>query len=164
MPLWEAAIDGAPDWPALFEGDRAAVDWPVAGFWRELSEVYPEARVILTTRSAESWCASFSETIQQVISDPEAAPEPARPVTRMARRAVMRSTGEDFSPEALIARFRAHEAAVQDSLPPERLLVFSPKEGWEPLCAFLGVPVPADEPFPRTNHREEFFANLDDIE
>jgi len=29
------------------------------------------------------------------------------------------------------------------------------REGWEPLCAFLGTPVP-DEPFPQANEREAF--------
>jgi hypothetical protein len=28
-------------------------------------------------------------------------------------------------------------------------------QGWEPLCAFLGVPIP-EEPFLRTNDRQEF--------
>ena len=42
------------------------------------------------------------------------------------------------------------------AIPPERLLVFDVTEGWEPLCAFLGVPVP-DGAFPRTNSTEEFW-------
>ena len=99
VPLWNAALDGAPDWKAIFEGDRSAVDWPVAGYWDELSQVYPDAKVILTTRTPESWFASISETILQVIADPEQSPEAARPVTRMARRAVTRSIGEDWSAE-----------------------------------------------------------------
>ena len=118
--------------------------------------------MFLTTRSAESWQASISETILQVIDDPEKHPKPARPVTRMARRAVMRSIGEDWSPDVLIARFRAHEAAVKAALPSERLLVFAPGDGWEPLCEFLGYDIP-DVPFPRSNHRDEFFANMDEI-
>jgi len=35
-------------------------------------------------------------------------------------------------------------------VPPERLLVMDLKEGWEPLCGFLDLPVP-EEPFPRAN-------------
>lgn len=162
VPLWNAVLDGTPDWPALFEGNRSAVDWPVAGFWRELAAFYPDAKIILTTRSAESWYASISETILKVISDPEALPEAARPVTRMARRAVTHSVGEDFSPEAMIKRFHAHEAEVREVLPADRLLVFSPKDGWAPLCAFLDKPMP-DTPFPRSNARDEFFANVDSI-
>jgi hypothetical protein len=47
------------------------------------------------------------------------------------------------------------------ALPPERLLVFDVTEGWEPLCAFLGVPVP-DAPFPHVNSAEEFWQMLDE--
>jgi len=44
---------------------------------------------------------------------------------------------------------------VKREVPPERLLVYDTPQGWEPLCAFLGVPVP-DVPFPKTNSTEEF--------
>lgn len=163
VPLWTDVLDGRPAWDTIFEGNKSAADWPVAGYWRELVDYYPKAKVVLTTRSPESWCASISETILKVIADPETGPEAARPILRMARRAVTRSIGEDFSAKALISRFKAHEAAVKQSVPAERLLVFSPAEGWGPLCEFLDRPVP-DEPFPRTNHRDEFFENLDAID
>ena len=61
--------------------------------------------------------------------------------------------------DGIIAAFEAHEAAVKASSPAERLLVHSAKEGWAPLCAFLDVPVP-DEPYPRTNTKEEFFEHM----
>ena len=48
-----------------------------------------------------------------------------------------------------------HEAEVKRSIPARRLLVFNVAEGWDPLCRFLGVPVP-ETPFPRTNSTEEF--------
>jgi hypothetical protein len=162
VPLWNAALDGNPDWHSIFDGNRSAVDWPVAGYWQELAEFFPAAKVILTTRTPESWYASISKTILQVIDDPEQAPEPARPVSRMAKRAVTRSIGLDWSAEALMARFREHEQRVRTSLAPERLLVFDPRDGWEPICDFLNVSAPS-EPFPRSNHRGEFFANMDDI-
>jgi hypothetical protein len=40
-------------------------------------------------------------------------------------------------------------------VPAEQLLVYDVAEGWEPLCAFLDLPVP-DQPFPRTNSTAEF--------
>jgi Sulfotransferase domain len=46
-------------------------------------------------------------------------------------------------------------------VPPERLLVYEVGDGWEPLCRFLGVPVP-DEPFPHVNATEAFRAGLRD--
>ena len=52
--------------------------------------------------------------------------------------------------------YSAHNDAVKSTIPDDRLLVFEVKDGWAPLCEFLGVPVP-DEPFPRTNDRSEFW-------
>jgi hypothetical protein len=51
--------------------------------------------------------------------------------------------------------FREHNEEVQRTIPPERLLVFEPEQGWLPLCEFLGVPIP-ETPFPHTNTTEEF--------
>jgi hypothetical protein len=45
---------------------------------------------------------------------------------------------------------------VRETIAPERLLVFDVKEGWGPLCAFLDVPVPEHEPFPRANETAAF--------
>ena len=56
----------------------------------------------------------------------------------------------------LIKAFVAHNDAVKAAIPAERLLVFEAKQGWAPLCAFVGKPVPEGD-FPRTNDREEFF-------
>ena len=54
-----------------------------------------------------------------------------------------------------MAVFRAHTAEVRRTISPDRLLVYDVAEGWEPLCAFLGVAVP-DTPFPYTNTTAEF--------
>jgi hypothetical protein len=45
---------------------------------------------------------------------------------------------------------------VRSVVPAGQLLVFNVKEGWEPLCRFLNVPVPKDQPFPRSNASEGF--------
>ena len=54
------------------------------------------------------------------------------------------------------AVFAQHNQAVQEAMAPDRLLVFDVKQGWQPLCAFLGVPVPDEEPFPRVNDTAAF--------
>ena len=51
--------------------------------------------------------------------------------------------------------FREHIAEVKAEIPAHRLLVFDLREGWRPLCDFLGVDVP-DVPFPKTNSSKEF--------
>ena len=57
---------------------------------------------------------------------------------------------------ALEQGFNAHNERVKAVIPADRLLVFDVRQGWQPLCAFLGVAVP-DTPFPRTNDRAEFW-------
>jgi len=49
--------------------------------------------------------------------------------------------------EHAIAVFNAYEDEVKASVPADRLLVFQARDGWEPLCRFLGKPVP-DTPYP----------------
>jgi hypothetical protein len=160
VPLWNAAYAGKADFERIFDGYRAAVDWPSAAYWRELATAYPDARVILSTRTPESWASSFGETILSVLSAPETWPEPARPWLEMVSDVVIgRSLGGGTSREELIAAFNAHEAAVKSGIPADRLLVFDVRQGWAPLCAFLGKPVPSS-PFPRTNSKEEFFELL----
>ena len=39
---------------------------------------------------------------------------------------------------------------VKRTVPPNRLLVFESKQGYEPLCKFLNVPIP-EEPYPFVN-------------
>jgi hypothetical protein len=157
LPLWNAANAGEPDFEAIYDGYGAAVDWPTAAFWRELAAAYPAAKLVLSTRTPESWCRSFSDTILSVLNAPETWPDHARPWLEMVTDVVVgRSLGGKTGPDDLLAAFNAHEAAVKAEIPPERLLVFDVRQGWEPLCRFLERPVP-DSPFPRTNSKEEFF-------
>ena len=60
LPLWEAALRGDADWAAVYEGYPSAVDWPTAGFFRELSTAFPDAKFVLSTRTSESSVMSCS--------------------------------------------------------------------------------------------------------
>lgn len=157
LPLWQAAAAGNADWKAAYEGYPSAVDWPTAGFYRELHAEYPSAKFILTHRSPENWVQSFSATIYKLVSEPDAVPEQMRPWLEMAT-AIISKTGFPLGLDAdgLAAAFQAHTAAVISAIPESQLLLFQVKDGWAPLCAFLGVPAP-DGPFPRTNDRSEFW-------
>src|SRR5438132_13248585 len=63
VPVWHAAVRGEPvDWDALFAGYVAAVDWPVAAFWREISAANPDAVVLLSVRDAAAWWQSADQT------------------------------------------------------------------------------------------------------
>lgn len=157
LPLWQAAVKGKADWAKILAGYQSAVDWPVAGFIPELYQAYPDAKFILTLRSPESWAASFSETIYALCARQNEAPPHMQAWLDMAV-AVISATG--FPPgldgAQLAAAFTAHNERVKATIPPEQLLVFEVREGWEPLCAFLDVDVPT-EAFPRTNDRAEFW-------
>lgn len=163
VPLWNAALAGKPDYAAIYDGYRSAVDWPTAAFWQDVAEAYPDAKIILSSRSAESWYASISETILATVWAPETWPPQATEWFKMVSKVLERSFGDAREKDELIATFHAHEANVKATVPPERLLVHSAKDGWGPLCAFLEIPVPLT-PYPRTNSKEEFFQHMKDAD
>jgi hypothetical protein len=158
LAQWQAAADGNADWEAIFAGYRSAVDWPAAAFWRELAALYPDAKVILTVRDPERWYDSVMTTIHPSSTTPNDDPERQRHIT-MVDRLVWSGTfgGRIEERDHALALFERHREEVRRSLPPERLLTFEAADGWEPLCAFLGVPVP-DVPYPSLNDRASFLA------
>jgi hypothetical protein len=160
VPYWNAALVGRPDWAAAFKGFKSAVDWPTAGFTKELFAVYPRAKYVLTVRTPESWAESFSETIYKALEGRRNAPAEAQPWLEMVANVVAKTgfhPGLDIS--GLKQAFNAHTAMVKATIPTEQLLIYQVKEGWAPLCDALGQKVP-DEPFPRTNNREEFWERV----
>ena len=157
VPLWAAAAAGHPDWEAIYKGYESAVDWPTARFFRELSAAYPTAKFILTHRSPESWAQSFSETIYKLLAERDQAPKDLQAWLDMSSGVIARTGFPDgLELAGLMEAFTAHNDAVKAAIPAQQLLVYQVKDGWDPLCRFLDVPVPA-EPFPRTNHRAEFW-------
>ena len=143
-----------PEWDDVFAGYHSAVDWPSAYYWRELSRHFPDALVLLTLRSPESWYKSFSSTILQGIG-PETSPESFG--HRIIRNKIFAGKPEDR--EAAIAAFNRNTTEVRDAIPASRLLVYEVGDGWEPLCRALAIPVP-DEPYPSSNSTEEFRAHF----
>lgn len=157
VPQWNAVLAGKPDWGAIYDGFQSGVDWPTAAFYRELHAAFPDAKFILSTRSPESWAASYGETIAKLIADRANAPAPVQPWLEMAHGVIAQNGFPDGLSDAELAeRFIAHNEAVKAAIPESRLLVFEVKQGWAPLCDFLGVDAP-DGPFPRTNDRAEFW-------
>ncbi len=157
VPLWSAALDGSPDWSAIYNGFDSAVDWPTAGFFRELLEAYPSAKFVLTERNPENWANSFGATIYKLLASKDQSPPEMKAWLDMCD-GVIAKTG--FPPglnhDSLMNAFIAHNEAVRATIPASQLLIYEVKQGWGPLCEFLDVPAP-DEPFPRTNDRAEFW-------
>ncbi len=160
VPLWMDAANGKPDWEAIYKGYNSMVDWPTAGFFRELSAAYPHAKFVLTVRSPESWAESFSETIYKLLASKEQAPKEMHDWLDMVAR-VVEKTGfpSGLNMAELTKAFTEHTEAVKKAIPAERPLMFQVKDGWAPLCDFLGVSVP-NRPFPRINDRREFWDDV----
>jgi hypothetical protein len=151
-PLWVAAAEGQPRWEEIFNGYAATVDYPGCSFWRELARAYPEAKVLLSVRDPDKWFESTQETI---FADSMSGMLTGSPLRRFFETTVWKHFGERIHDRAfMVEYFKSHSAAVQQEISAERLLVYDVAQGWEPLCGFLGVPVP-DVPFPRVNTREE---------
>jgi len=159
VPLWKDALAGRPNFDVIYDGFAAAVDWPTAAFWKDVINHYPDAKVILTTRSPESWYESISGTILATLGAPETWPPQAVEWFTMVAEAVERSLGPSREKDDVIAAYIAHDVSVKAAIPEGRLLVHEARDGWQPLCDFLGVPVP-DVPYPRTNTKEEFFRHM----
>jgi hypothetical protein len=150
--LWVEAAQGRPDWEAVFEGFNSCTDAPGCNFWRELAEVYPEAKILLSVRDPEAWF----ESTQATVFSPEWLARPrGTPLETFFDICVHHEFGDRIHDrDFMLEQFARHINEVVRDAPRERLLVFDVREGWAPLCAFLGVEVP-DTPFPHTNSREE---------
>jgi hypothetical protein len=160
IEAWSEVTEGRPDFDAIFAGYRSAVDFPVSAYWQDVLAATSNAKVILSHREAEDWYGSFSQTILPLILDKEAWPPNATPWFQLIERVIIgRALGGHTDRDGILKAYRANEAAVRDLEAQGKALVFSVRDGWEPLCRFLGVDVP-DVPFPKTNARADFFASV----
>jgi hypothetical protein len=156
VPRWQRVIDGDPGpWEDMFGGYVAAVDWPVAGWWKPISEAYPDAIILLSTRSsADAWYKSATDTIFETMRR-DLPVDPAW--LRMVRGMFAQFTPDVNDAAGAKADYERHNAEVRATAPPERLVDWQPGDGWEPICAALDVAVP-DTPFPHVNTTEDFLA------
>jgi hypothetical protein len=149
--LWRAHAAGdSPGWEALFAGYTSCVDWPSAHYWRELMAVYPDAKVVLTYRSPESWWESFEKTIVRGIA--QSTDMDSLGITLVRDQVFGGRPGDRAH---AIALYEANVAAVKATVPASRLLVHNLGDGWAPLCKHLGVPVP-DAAYPSRNSTTDF--------
>jgi hypothetical protein len=167
-PLWLALARGeTADWRPMLQGYASTVDWPTTYIWKELAAANPQAKIVLTLRDAERWYESAAATIfarmlefQALRSDPDAVDPARRRHMEMIDTLIVEKTfGGSLAKNHAIRVFNAHNEEVRRLVPPERLLVYESGEGWEKLCAFLGVPVPA-APYPKVNSTDDFVSRF----
>lgn len=160
VDMWRDVGQGRTvDWHRLFAGFESSVDFPASVVYRELMEAFPDAKVVHTVRDPDRWYESTLETIYGARTLVPGWLKRIVPFTGrftemvdlMVWDRVFDGRFEDR--DYAIARYHEWTAEVIANVPPERLLVFDVRDGWEPLCDFLGVLQPAGE-FPRVNDRE----------
>lgn len=157
------ALDRQPlDWEGIFAGYNAAVDVPVSWFYEDILEKCISAKFILTVREPEAWYDSAQALrafLATVVSIKKTDWETRRKQLATVVSPEVLELIEFTSHKSVIAAFERFNAGVKRNISANRLLVFDVKQGWQPLCTFLGVSMP-DTPFPRVNHREEFTSRV----
>lgn len=139
----------------------ALLDIPACLFWDDFHRLYPDVKIILTSRSADSWFKSVSNTIIPWLQKPllnilqYVERNRLGPELSMVKTAYKVICNNDYSGEYAKKRFVEHNDKVRHGVNSERFLELQLGDGWEPLCAFLGVPVPKI-PYPRINNTNEF--------
>lgn len=164
VKMWDTiGLGETPEWNHVFENYQSTMDHPAAGYWEELMQYYPDAKVILTIREPEKWWVSFYDTICPAswtwslllqltfVSNIQ--------FRRMCRNCIwiplFGSVACARDRRKAMQVFQQHNERVQQTVPKERLLVMNVKEGWEPLCSFLQCSIP-DGPFPNVNDSARF--------
>jgi hypothetical protein len=172
--LWRKALDGDLALTEILDGFPATVDWPGSFFYRDLIELYPDAKVLLSVREPDAWARSMRDTIWGLFYDDvlmrhlsfarASIDTPWRDYLAMMEQMWAASgllDGADTTLEYMGAAMSRYNDEVQQTVPADRLLVWTASDGWDPLCAFLGLPVPST-PFPRVNDRSEFAGRIVD--
>jgi hypothetical protein len=150
---------GQADWDRIYAKYSAAVDWPSCLFYKELMVKYPDAKVILTVRSADSWYESVKNTIHARQLGRQPGDDKEERFRRMLRAVLMDGVicdPERFNKRDEVKRlYLNHIDEVKRHVPKDRLYVMEMGEGWDGLCAFLGEKVP-DVAYPHANSTKEF--------
>jgi len=150
----------------LLEGYSAGVDFTIFAWYKQLMEIYPDAKVLLTVRDPERWFTSMTvlhTVFATLIQQPYAGVMTVMGLghfTKYSREVLMAPNAPGIlgrvnramlsGKEEAVEVFNSHVAEVKAHVPADRLLVFDVRDGWAPLCEFLDRPVP-DIPFPNVN-------------
>jgi hypothetical protein len=165
---WFGPLNGdtnitAADFDALIGHAVAVTDTASSVFAAEMITAYPDAKVILNQRSSiDDWHDSITNTIARADGH-----WPLFILSCLSRECFWGWQSHvrfmypgmfralDGNIKTGIARngkwvYKEHYNMVRGLVPEERRLEWTVEDGWEPLCKFLGKPIP-DEPFPHAN-------------
>ena len=144
------------DWHEVFNKYSSAVDWPAAAYYQELADSFPDAKIVLGVRDPDAWYESVENTIFRVIPN---FPKWVRfifprsdKVFNMIEKTIWQGefSGQFEDKGTAIQVFNERIETIKKMFPPERLLIHTSKDGWEPLCEFLDVEIP-ETPYPWVN-------------
>lgn len=156
IPLCEKAMGESPHlWADVLQNYNATCGTPCCFFYRDLSEMFPEAKFVLNVRDPDQWYESMRAT---VADDEWMAFLDSGPTAKMRAKWWYADVDWNNRKDAT-DRYRQHLEDVDAAIDDRRLLRWEAAMGWEPLCDFLGTDVP-DMPFPRVNSREEMLASM----
>ncbi len=168
---------GSTEWEKLYDGYQATVDFPAYPWYKEHMAQYPDAKVILSVRPFEKWYDSVYNTIWK--AGPQTALQKIGMLLKLLFNPRLRSVVQcvklaktmifkvhfqgKFEDKIFAEKiFDQHIENVRAFVPAGQLLIYDVSEGWAPLCAFLGVDMPA-EPVPHLNKKENFREMLGEL-
>ncbi|CAK8679951.1 unnamed protein product [Clavelina lepadiformis] len=150
------------DFKEMYQSVDAVTDCPPNIFWEEILQAFPDAKVILTTRDEEQWYKSLLKQMQAFLNNyiygfMQIVSPTGRKYFTFFRNVVRSLWGSDMrhprdscavDNQMMIRKaFRQHGKYCEQNCPPGKLLVYDVRQGWAPLCKFLGKEIP-DKPFP----------------
>ncbi|CAK8693108.1 unnamed protein product [Clavelina lepadiformis] len=161
------------DFKRMYDDVDAVVDTPAFLYWDTILEAFPDSKIILTTRDEDSWYRSMLGQVEEAEKNLlYKVIQILTPTGRKYFRFIQQIGILEFGwlkrhPFQKLLRnrltlqrgFRRHQTSCLQQAPKDKLLLYNVKDGWEPLCAFLGKQVP-DKPFPRENVGAVIIAKL----
>ena len=148
-----------PDIKRVYQHAEAIVDVPGTFIYEEILEVFPDCKVILSEREEDSWVNSLVNQLNQLqprLNKLALLSPTARKLVNVLEYYWNAIVGS-HNPKCTYVfrkRYRIHNHRVKSIVPTDKLLVYNVKQGWKPLCDFLGCKVPT-VPFPHENIRGE---------
>lgn len=158
-----------PDFVTMYSDVDVVIGLPVSFWFEEIYEAFPGAKVVLTIRDSEDvWVKSWAKEVEStrrsiafrgrfalhwllsIFTRPSVHQRHLPFIYPLAIAAF----GSMNAKSTLLAKkkYREHNQRVQAMVPKEKLLIYNARQGWKPLCDFVGCCVP-DLEFPRENVR-----------